>query len=186
MPQAGGDHITAPDGTTSIKDWNNFNNINMMVQWRGNMLEDKLRLDIGGNFAIAREDENNKINRMMFNAEYDIIEGLSVRGELGLLDLSDLEDDVWGTWGISIPTKGVLDMLSADFEYHSSRDTTEGWLNGGPADSDLNLGWIIQVAKVFKEVVRWDIGFGVDPGADGFNSRTSSDIGVISRIGLRF
>lgn len=171
---------------TDGNDWSNFNNINLMTRWQGAFLEKKLRLDIGGNFAVARENDDDKIHRMTFNGEYDLWKDISIRGELGLLNLEDLDGNVWGTWGLSIPTGGILDMAAVDFELNKTRNQGETWLGGGTLEDDFNLGWFVHVAKVFKEHVRWDIGFGVDPGGDSVNSRKKGDIGVVSRIGLRF
>ena len=185
--------ILAKGGQDKDTTRSNFNDLNLMVSWSGNALKDRLRLDVFGNFAIARQDGNidkSSQSAVAFNGEWDILEnvkGLSLRGELGLTNLADVSNNTWGTFGISLPTGGVLDMLAADFEIHKNR-VNGSWLDETNKGTEFNsnLGWFVQVAKVFKETVRWDIGFGVDPSGDGVGSQDKSDIGVISRIGFRF
>ncbi|MFP4415686.1 MAG: hypothetical protein ACLFSB_00290 [Chitinispirillaceae bacterium] len=132
----------------------------------------QLEMNVGTNLNVISENDD-RVHRFSATAQYQIVKGLLLFVEYGIVDLSDASDNSWFLSGFDIPTGGILDLLRAEIEY--KQDRTEEY--------ESDIAWMILLAKkVFGTSM--DIGCGADPRRLG--SEEASDVGAFMRITTKF
>ncbi len=132
---------------------------------------DQFSLNLATNFHIVSEDDG--VHRMVLTSEYSVLDNLSIFAEYAILDLSEVGENSWILAGIDLPTAGILNSLSVEFEIKQDRSE----------EYAPDFAWMILLGKKYRGI-SFDVAGGADP--RGLGSENAADVGGYIRISSKF